>query len=409
MEETKRRILIENDLRPAYYDDFHCLMGDCRLNCCAWHWRIAFDRKDYLKVKKQKGSPELNAKLEHCLRRIRKGGSSEEEYAEFATDGSPCPLWDENGLCTLQREKGYHILPQVCQRFPRLGSARFSGYYERSLSPACEGVLALLWELPDGVEFRSGPLPKEERSNAVLPEGNPLAENYQEIRSLCVDFLQDRRRPLSHRILLLGLVLKRLAEGETNITRFMEYGRFMLEQGDAGELLRDLDASRTLESALHSNIRTLLSLRNEKGIQPLLRELEQWLSLKTANGQLQANQSAYLSARERYKERFGERAYFMENLMVVLFFSCGMPDVRSPEKLWESYVTFCGLYAAFQFISIMSCREGAPGDREELFRLLVITSRTLLHSQKNPEWLPNEFFQSDSATLAHMAVLVCVT
>lgn len=267
-------------------------------------------------------------------------------------------------------------------------------------------MLALLWELPDGVEFRLGPLPEEERSVALLPEGNPLAENYQEIRSLCVDFLQDRRWPLPHRILLMGLVLKRLAEGETNITRFMEYGRFMLEQGNARELLRDLGASRTLELALHSNIRTLLSLRNEKGIQPLLRDLEQWLSQKTTNGQLQANQRAYLSAKERYEKRFRGQTYFMDNLMVALFFSCGMPDAGSPEKLWESYVTFCGLYAAFQFVSIMSCREGAPGDRVELFRLLVITSRTLLHSQKNPGWLPDEFLQHDSATLAHMAILL---
>lgn len=119
MDETPQRILIEKDLRPAYYDDFHCLMGDCRVSCCKGSWEISFDRKDYLKIKKQKGSPELNEKLAHCLRRFRGEAVSEAKYAEFATNGTVCPLLDENGLCSLQREKGANALPWVCQIFPR--------------------------------------------------------------------------------------------------------------------------------------------------------------------------------------------------------------------------------------------------------------------------------------------------
>ena len=39
------------------------------------------------------------------------------------------------------------------------------------MSPACEGVLELLWNLPDGVEFRSDPLPKKEQKILTVPEG----------------------------------------------------------------------------------------------------------------------------------------------------------------------------------------------------------------------------------------------
>ena len=45
-------IKIKNDLRPAYYNDFHCLAAGCRLSCCKG-WRIAFDKKDYLSLKRQ--------------------------------------------------------------------------------------------------------------------------------------------------------------------------------------------------------------------------------------------------------------------------------------------------------------------------------------------------------------------
>jgi len=215
MAETPRKILIAEDLRVAYYDDFHCLMGSCRLSCCKDPWRIMLNKKDYLKIKKQKGTPELNARLEHCLRRIRKTDTAAGSwYAEFETGGTACPLLDENGLCSLQLEKGFNTLPQVCRVFPRRETVHYSGYLERSLSPACEGVLALLWDLPDGVEFRSDPLPKEKCGIGRLPEDSPMAERFQDIRSLCIDFLQDRRYPLPHRIVLLGLALKELANGK---------------------------------------------------------------------------------------------------------------------------------------------------------------------------------------------------
>ena len=67
-----RAVLCQNDLRPAYYDEFHCLMDGCRLNCCTGGWHIAFGKKDYLTIKKQKGSAELNAGLDHCLRRCHR-------------------------------------------------------------------------------------------------------------------------------------------------------------------------------------------------------------------------------------------------------------------------------------------------------------------------------------------------
>ena len=89
-------------------------------------------------------------------------------------DSGVCPLLREDCLCGLQVEKGPEALPAVCQTFPRSKSYAASGYLERSLSPACEGVLELLWNLPDGVEFRSDPLPKKERGTLTVSGERPL-------------------------------------------------------------------------------------------------------------------------------------------------------------------------------------------------------------------------------------------
>ena len=140
---------IHYDLRPAYYDRFQCLAGACRFSCCKG-WNITFNKKDYLALKRQEGSDELTANLTRNVRRIRQGPNAERFYGEFDMSGGTCPLLREDGLCSLQLEKGHGALPEVCRVFPRTQAYSDSGYLERRLTPACEAVLELLWDLPDG-------------------------------------------------------------------------------------------------------------------------------------------------------------------------------------------------------------------------------------------------------------------
>lgn len=409
MADPPHKLLVEEDLRPAYYDDFHCLAALCRLSCCK-NWRVSFDKKDYLSLKRQTGSPELNERMEHGLRRIRDkdNGLPADHYAEFALRDGLCPLLREDCLCHLQVEKGPDALPLVCQIFPRTENYCVSGYLERSLSPGCEGVLALLWDLPDGVEFRADPLPKEKRKARIFQESNPLLENFQAIRSACIDLLQDRRVSLPQRILLMGVALKELADGAEDVPAWPDRAAALMEGTDASPLLPD--SEKALALFLRNHMRMLLTTRTPAADMTETRmTLLNSLGISVRSGENQATipLGPYLEARKRYEERFGDRAYFMENLMVTLFFHLNLPSTLSREELWKSYVNFCNLYSFFQFSAVMSCREGAVGDREELFRLLVHASRMLLHNGTRQAQLRDELFQHDSATLAHMAILLC--
>ncbi len=100
MADERAHLPIENDLRPAYYDDFHCLAAGCKLSCCKG-WSITFGKKDYLSLKRQKGSLALNERLESGLRRIRKYTPASGHYGEFVMDSGICPLLGEDSLCTL--------------------------------------------------------------------------------------------------------------------------------------------------------------------------------------------------------------------------------------------------------------------------------------------------------------------
>ena len=409
MPETYQSIRIDRDLRPGYYDKFRCLMSGCQLNCCRDDWQITFGKKDYLTVKKQRGSPELNRRLGKCLQRTRGEAMSEENNSgHFTRETGQCPLLSGDCLCMLQQEKGAEVLPAVCRDFPRIKRYMPSGYLERSLSPACEGVLALLWELPEGVDFTSDPLPEKERYWAFPKRDSDIAAiHFQEIRSLCIDLLQDRRFPLAERIMMVGLALKPLAEGESDFSRWLAQVRALPGTAQAAGLLAGVERGKALPLFLTNAVTVLFSPKNRgNDTLPLRIAAALWLDMGSEGDTRRLLAGPYLTAQARFDKQFAGREYFMENLAVALFFHQGLPDMNGPEELWRSYLNFCNLYSIYRFAAVMSCREGAPGDRDELFRLLVHVSRALLHSRERQVDLQDSLFQNDSATLAHMAVLL---
>ena len=400
---------IEKDLRPSYYDKFHCLAKDCRISCCK-NWRIWFGKKDYLSMKRQDGSPELNERIEHGICRIRKDADDIKYYAEFAMKDGICPLLREDHLCELQIEKGHDALPEVCRTFPRTNAYMPTGYLERSLSLACEGVLKLLWELPEGIEFCSDPLPRQRQRNFTFPDMQNLYAYFQDIRSWCIDMLQDRRYPLPERIMRMGTAFQKLCDGERDISRWIAEARILQEEPNPFLPSRE-ERSQLLPLFLSNNLHLLLKsggdlARDGKNfVRKILKAF-----LRDIGGEMESGLSfsltEWLTARGRYEEQWGDREYFMENVMVSIYFHLYMPALNSPEEMWKSFVNFCNLYAFFRFMAVTSCCEGFAGDRDALFEHIVFASRMLLHNGKRQQRLKEEFFEHDSTTLAHMAILL---
>ena len=399
-EDKKTFIDIKDDLRPAYYDDFHCLAGDCRFTCCKG-WKIAFNKRDYLTLKRQKGSDDLNARMEKALRRLRNAPNG--LYGEFdvSHNDGVCALQREDGLCALQAEKGHSVLPWVCRFYPRFERSMPSGYLERGLSLACEGVVALLWDHPEGLDFRSDPLPKTKWGRLTFTEGS-LHAFFGPVREWCVDLLQDRRFSLPQRILLMGVALQELTGEGVDMAAWMLRAR-ALQEGKGLELP---DSSQTLAMFLSNNFQVLLQLKTVPDFSSVLMDMTLSLGIQPTIGTSQATipLAPYHSAQRRFQEQGWD--YFMENLAVSLFFQGAVPNLDSGEALWKSYVNYCSLYSFFRFLAVMSCREGVEDCKAALTRLVVFASRMILHANGVDTAIRDEFFKNDSATLAHMAILL---
>ena len=235
----------------------------------------------------------------------------------------------------------------------------------------------------------------------------PLLRHYGAIRELCIDFLQDRRFPLPRRIMLMGMALKELADGETDVPGWLARSRRMVDAMAAGGTPEEPEQEKLLVMFLSNNIQTLTVIETED---PALKEVKGEVmagcGLAFTGSGAELDVAPYRAARERFEERFADRAYFFENLMVALLFHLSIPDLTSVAGLWKSYVNFCNMYAFYRFMAVMSCREGVAGDKEELFRMMVYVSRGLIHSDTRRTVLRDGLFRHGSATLAHMAVLL---
>lgn len=398
------KIKLETALMPAYYKDFRCLAAACQDTCCTG-WKIEFDKKDYLAIKRAARTEELKAALAQGMPRLRQQ-EHDRMYAEFTmSEAGRCHLQREDGLCALQLECGPDVLPRVCRLFPRRRA--YTPYAcEFSLSPACEGVINLLWDLPEGIDFIEEPLhPRDVR---YYQPSNAAAARFAPIRSLFIDVLQARAMRLPQRLLLLGLLAQQLRELDWDnleaLDAWLEQAVVALHTPAVAAQLNQLPHDRTL--FLANGLHVLLaafSRENQALRDELLEALDENHQRQDLN-HFNIENNRYQPLSEQLDELLGHSEHLLENLMVTLAFHLHFPALNSPEELWKSYVNLCNLYSLYRFAAVCACQKEVS--RARLTHVLVQISRTVLHNNTRQSRLRDELFKNDSATLAHMAILV---
>ncbi len=400
----KKKISITTALMPAYYKDFQCKADACRDSCCKG-WRIEFDKKDFLRLRRLEVPAEYKPRLEGAIHRLRgaqvnDGGM----YAKFEMGTGVCPLLNEDGFCSLQRHCGADALPWVCRTFPRLDHYTPAAR-EYTLTPGCEAVLELLWDLPDGVDFIEEELPPQEGKTYIIRAEGSLERLFPEIRSLCVDILQARCMPLPKRMLFLGVSLQRLMDGEwseAGAAAWLRETQARLAAPGLAGAMEELTGDQT--KFVLQNVKTAMKMaEGEFGF--VLELLGAIACSATTDGKLDMSFEMYEQAAERFDKAFGDIGYFFENLMVSLALQRYFPDLRDKERMWKGYVNLCNLYSFYRFAAVTGCAKEPA--KERLIHVLTTVSRALLHSETRQDKIRDEFFQNDSATLAHMAVLLC--
>ena len=236
-----------------------------------------------------------------------------------------------------------------------------------------------------------------------------MVQSSQQLRSLCIDCLQNRALSMSQRILLMGMQLQKVLDHPEQIAQILQEFEARLEQAElvAQQLVLPQNEQEVL-LCLHQHMKTLVRVWQIREVNDFLVKLIRCTCREQEEKEfiLDITYQDYLAAKQRMEKTFGDLEYFFENLAVHLFFYLGQPQVKDEEEFWKGYVNFCNVYSLFRFAAVMTCLEGMPADKETLFNGLVTVSRNLIHSRNNQDTIRDEFFANESTSLAHMAVLL---
>lgn len=124
--------------KPSYYDQFHCIAGDCTDSCCQ-EWDVQVDAVTAQRYLTLEGS--LGDRLREKLKKDEDG-----DYTLEITDRR-CPMWRQDGLCQIQYELGEDGLCQVCRNFPRLRHD-YGDFVELGLELSCPEAARLILTAP---------------------------------------------------------------------------------------------------------------------------------------------------------------------------------------------------------------------------------------------------------------------
>ncbi len=124
--------------RPAYYDNFRCLAGNCPDTCCAG-WELPVDAAS------QKRYAEVPGALGDRLRAAMT--ADPEGDVIFRQPERRCPFLTEGQLCEIRGTLGYRMTPAECRRHPMFRE-EYETFREDCPSLSCPAASALILSYP---------------------------------------------------------------------------------------------------------------------------------------------------------------------------------------------------------------------------------------------------------------------
>ena len=127
-------------IKPAYFDTFRCIAGQCPDSCCKeWDVLVDEDKAAFYRA--------LPGELGDRLRQVLK---DEDGDVYMTIENRRCPMWRADGLCRIQAELGEQALCKTCREFPRL-THDYGDFVECGLELSCPEAARIILGTPEPV------------------------------------------------------------------------------------------------------------------------------------------------------------------------------------------------------------------------------------------------------------------
>ena len=243
--EPNQRVAALNDQsgsQPTYAGLFRCIGPLCEDMCCGG-WDIPVDKITYQRYRTFPAE-KLGSLVAHFVSEsVDSPHDNLHAYIHRKQDGS-CPFFGVDRLCGIQREYGAKLLSSTCSLYPR-SLSNVDGQLEGSLSLSCpEAARAVLLD-EYSVRKEGNLFSGQFRTDNVFEPGHRrgLERYFLPVRSLVIELIRDRSRPLWQRLLMISAFCSRLDDvsdaGDSRpITQLLTSYEHALGRGPSVELDR---------------------------------------------------------------------------------------------------------------------------------------------------------------------------
>jgi lysine-N-methylase len=250
---------------PTYAAAFRCIGASCEDPCCG-DWNIPLDKATY-DYYQQFPLNKLGSVVQNFVFLEDTAAAAQGTYAQIhRTPSGPCPFFDSDRLCSIQREYGPRLLSATCSIYPR-SLSRVNGELEGSLSLSCPEAARNILLVPDFMQVEGDLNSGDFRTDNFFQLRNSSTHKphafFHALRTLLIEVVRDRSRPIWQRLLLIGLLCKRLEEttataGDEAVPALLADFRQFLESKDLHTEFKNMPGS------LRIKLEVVLGLTNER-------------------------------------------------------------------------------------------------------------------------------------------------
>ncbi len=406
-------------LQPEYVKSFVCDGAICEDNCCQGYWNIFVDEKSYKKIKKV-GNTDLKKKIDKYIRRNRSNPTGA-SYGKIHQDKdiNQCVFLTENKLCEMQKKLGADYLCNVCMVYPRSIHIVDNGY-ERSLTMSCPLAAKEALLNPNPMVFEQFEEVQELRlindSPALETEGhlflNKPQRYFWDIRIFSIGLLQNRNYSLADRLIVLGIVYKKIEELYINknireLPTMLSYMSELIELGSFKEDLQKVNSNIEIQLQM---TKMIIDMKSKMGFVSK-RYLE--CLTETLLGVGYIEDESFEDIIQRYKYNYEEyytpymkeKEYILENYLVNEYFKEMLPFGKF-ETIWDSYIFLCLLYSMVKLhlIGISGLHLGLTDDM--VLKLIQSLTKEMIHNERYIQGNISMVKNSGYDSLAYMSILV---
>ncbi|NTW06114.1 MAG: hypothetical protein HGA27_08370, partial [Peptococcaceae bacterium] len=298
-------------------------------------------------------------------------------------DRSVCRFLADDGLCMIQKKYGVEALSDTCKTFPRNIFITERGY-EISISYACPTAAMSLKEKapvefyldPDGYQF----LEINEQLGRIGSKVDLLKAgkgNYFEVEEMLVDIVQFREMDIDTRLILMGIVLDKLKDGD------MAGIRQYLQNLDA-EIISQLKGLPSQPAFMMKLVKEAVDKRllqggiSEKKMNKLLGIAYGTLKLLNEESVSDEKVKRFLEGYNKYyKPNIEGISHVFENYFVNFIFSKKFYTY----KYIDAFFLMIFFYVLIRFFSVTVCMaEDRAVDEDIVVNVINAIERTIVHN-----------------------------